>query len=69
MMTTTTGQPGTMMAGSDTSPIKRGSMSSIINLAGHRLKQQRVGYLHQQAGLTAGAVTDDDQLATDLSHV
>lgn len=26
------------------------------------------GDLHQQTGLTAGTVTDDDQLSADLSH-
>ena len=26
-------------------------------------------YSHEQAGLSAGTVTDNDQLATDLSHL
>ena len=26
-------------------------------------------YLHEQTGLTAGTITDDDELATDLGHL
>jgi hypothetical protein len=26
-------------------------------------------YLHEQTGLTAGTIADDDELATDLSHL
>lgn len=26
-------------------------------------------YLHEQTGLTAGTIANDDELATDLSHL
>lgn len=26
-------------------------------------------YLHEQTGLTAGTIADDDELATDLGHL
>ena len=31
--------------------------------------EQRDRHLHEQTGLSAGTVTDNDQLATDLSHL
>lgn len=38
----------------------------MIETAGGRQSNQQ--YLHQQAGFTAGTVTNDDQLSADFSH-
>ena len=32
-------------------------------------REQGDRHLHEQTGLSAGTVTDNDQLATDLSHL
>lgn len=31
--------------------------------------RQRLRHLHEQTGLTAGTIADDDELATDLGHL
>lgn len=39
-------------------------------IGGSPLEQgSHIEYLHEQTGLTAGTIADDDELATDLGHL